>query len=55
VKYQDPSTYHLKVIAKVNVFNKRVKHQGQGHKVKNVTVQFILRKRRCAKGNQTTM
>jgi hypothetical protein len=26
----------LKVIAKVKVLNKRVKHQGQGHKVKNV-------------------
>jgi hypothetical protein len=34
VKYQHPNAYHMKVIAKVKVFNKRVKHQGQGHKVK---------------------
>jgi hypothetical protein len=34
MKYQHPSTYHLKVIAKVKVFDKRVKHKDQSHKVK---------------------
>jgi hypothetical protein len=29
VNYQSPSIYHSKVIAKVKVFNKWVKHQGQ--------------------------
>jgi hypothetical protein len=43
VKYQHPSSYHLKVIAKVKVFNKKVKHHGQGQKVKNVcTYENIL-------------
>jgi hypothetical protein len=34
VKYKSPITYNLKDMAKVKVFKKWVKLQGQGHKVK---------------------
>ena len=36
MKYKSPITYHSKDMAKVKVFKKWVKLQGQGHKVKNV-------------------
>ena len=35
VKYQSSSTHCPKFISKVKVFKKRVKLQGQGHRVKN--------------------
>jgi hypothetical protein len=35
VKYQNPSKYYSKDKAEVKVFNKWVKHKGQGHKVKS--------------------
>jgi hypothetical protein len=35
MKYKSPITYHSKDIAKVKVFKKWFKRQGQGHKVKN--------------------
>jgi hypothetical protein len=35
MKYESPITYHSKDMAKVEVFEKWVKLQGQGHKVKN--------------------
>ena len=35
VQYESPITSGLKVMAKVKVFQKEVKFQGQGHKVKN--------------------
>jgi hypothetical protein len=35
MKYKSPITYHSKDMAKVRVFKKWVKLQGQGHKVKN--------------------
>ena len=35
LKYESPITYHSKDIANVKVFEKWVKLQGQGHKVKN--------------------
>jgi hypothetical protein len=35
MKYKSPIIYHSKHIAKVKVFKKWVKLQGQGHKVKN--------------------
>jgi hypothetical protein len=35
MKYKSPITYHSKNIAKVKVFKKWVKLQGQGHKVKH--------------------
>ena len=35
VKYQSSSTYCSKVISKVKNFERQVKLQGQGHKVKN--------------------
>jgi hypothetical protein len=41
VKYQSPNTYHLKVRAKVKVFDKEVKHQVQGQKV-NVLVPMEM-------------
>ena len=34
-RYQSPSTYHSKLMAKVKIFKKQVKCKGQGHKVKN--------------------
>jgi hypothetical protein len=34
MKYESPITYHSKYMAKVKVFEKWVKLQGQGHKVK---------------------
>jgi hypothetical protein len=36
MKYESPITYHLKDKANVKVFEKWVKLQGQGHKVKNI-------------------
>jgi hypothetical protein len=36
MKYESPITYHSKDMAIVKVFEKWVKLQGQGHKVKNV-------------------
>jgi hypothetical protein len=38
VKYHNPTTYHSHVVVKVKAFNKYVKHQGQGHKVKSVGI-----------------
>jgi hypothetical protein len=35
MKYKSPIPYHSKDMAKVKVFKKWVKLQGQGHKVKN--------------------
>ena len=35
MQYKSPSSSALKVIAKVKVFEKKVKFQGQGHWVKN--------------------
>jgi hypothetical protein len=35
MKYESPITYHSKDMANVKVFEKWVKLQGQGHKVKN--------------------
>ena len=35
VKYESPITCGKKVMAKVKVFQKQVKLQGQGHEVKN--------------------
>ena len=35
MKYQSSSTHYSNVIIKVRVFKKRVKLQGQGHRVKN--------------------
>jgi hypothetical protein len=35
MKYESPTTYHLKDMANVKVTEKWVKLQGQGHKVKN--------------------
>jgi hypothetical protein len=35
MKYKSSITYHSKDMAKVTVFKKWVKLQGQGHKVKN--------------------
>jgi hypothetical protein len=35
MKYESPITYHLKYMAKVKVFEKWVKLQGQGNKVKH--------------------
>jgi hypothetical protein len=35
MKYESPITRHSKNIANVKVFEKWVKLQGQGHKVKN--------------------
>ena len=35
VKYESPTTYGSRDIAKVKVFEKQVKFQGQGHKVKS--------------------
>jgi hypothetical protein len=35
MKYKSPITYHSKDMAKVKVFKKWVKLQGQDHKVKN--------------------
>jgi hypothetical protein len=35
MKYESPITYHSKYMANVKVFEKWVKLQGQGHKVKN--------------------
>jgi hypothetical protein len=35
MKYRSPITYHSKDMAKVKVFKKWIKLQGQGHKVKN--------------------
>ena len=35
VQYQNPITFGKKVMAKVKVFQKYVKLQGQGHEVKN--------------------
>jgi hypothetical protein len=35
MKYESPITYHSKDMAKVKVFKKWVKLQGQGHKVKH--------------------
>jgi hypothetical protein len=35
MKYESPITYHSKDTANVTVFEKWVKLQGQGHKVKN--------------------
>ena len=35
MKYQSSSTHCSKVISKIEVFKKRVKLQGQGHRVKN--------------------
>ena len=35
VKHESPSSFGMKVIANVKVFQKWVKFQGQGHKVKN--------------------
>jgi hypothetical protein len=34
MKYESPITYHSKDMANVKVFEKWVKLQGQGHKVK---------------------
>jgi hypothetical protein len=34
MKYESPTTCHLKDMANVKVFEKWVKLQGQGHKVK---------------------
>jgi hypothetical protein len=42
MKYQSPITYHSKVIANVNVFNKYVKLQGQVHMVKNFNTSRSL-------------
>jgi hypothetical protein len=36
MKCECPITYHSKDMAKVKVFEKCVKLQGQGHKVKNI-------------------
>ena len=38
MKYESPNTSGLKVMAKVKVFQKLVKLQGQGHKVKLSTM-----------------
>ena len=38
VQYQSPISSGLKVMAKVKVFQKKVKHQGQGHKVNKTCV-----------------
>jgi hypothetical protein len=35
MKYESPITCHSKDVANVNVFEKWVKHQGQGQKIKN--------------------
>jgi hypothetical protein len=35
MKYESPITYHSKYMTNVIVFEKWVKLQGQGHKVKN--------------------
>jgi hypothetical protein len=35
MKYESPITCHSKDMANVNVFEKWIKLQGQGHKVKN--------------------
>jgi hypothetical protein len=35
MKYESPITYHSKDMANVKAFEKWVKLQGQGHKVKN--------------------
>ena len=35
MQYESPITSGKKVMAKVKVFQKKVKLQGQGHKVKN--------------------
>ena len=35
VQYESPISSGLKVMAKIKVFQKKVKLQGQGHKVKN--------------------
>jgi hypothetical protein len=35
MKYKSPITYHSKDMAKIKIFKKWFKHQGQGHKVKN--------------------
>jgi lipocalin len=35
VIFERPSTYYLNDKAKVKVFNKCVKHQSQGHKIKS--------------------
>ena len=35
MQYESPSSFGLKVMAKVKVFEKSVKLQGQGHQVKN--------------------
>ena len=44
VKYENPITSSKKVIAKVKVFHKKVKLQGQGHKVKK---NVVPRERPC--------
>jgi hypothetical protein len=36
MKYESPITFHLKDMANVKGFEKWVKLQGQGHKVKNL-------------------
>ena len=36
MQYESPITFGLKVMAKVKVFRKKVKLQGQGHKVKTM-------------------
>jgi hypothetical protein len=46
MKYKSPITYHSKDMAKVKVFKKWVKLQGQGHMVKNVGTNrkvFVIR------------
>jgi hypothetical protein len=35
VKYYNPNNYSHKDTVKVKVFNKQVKHKGQGHKIKS--------------------
>jgi hypothetical protein len=43
MKYESLITYHSKYMANVKVFEKWVKLQGQGHKVKNyVTIRKFL-------------
>ena len=38
VKYESPTSYGVKVMANVKVFQKGVNFQGQGHKVKMIVL-----------------
>jgi hypothetical protein len=54
VKYQGPTTYHLKDVANILFFKKQVKHQGQSRKVKNFSTHHVKYQSPCTYQSKLT-